>query len=257
MLGCAFPMTNSTQPKTFRETAFYFPHGAHQLAAVLHDAGRERLVVMAHGFTGLKSETGRLFVHMARELAAHGISALRFDFAGSGDSTGEFHTMTPNSEIADLQCALDWARRRRFRRVGVLGISMGGAVAICTVAARPAGEIAALCTWSSVPAFGWWRAQPDAAVVARENVMRVGRRFFSDRPKLDVPQAYQGLSLPKLQIQGDQDLPGFRERFTEFFASASAPKRHLVLPGADHVFTKASDRRRAMAETRRFFARWL
>ncbi|HVU31926.1 MAG TPA: alpha/beta fold hydrolase [Opitutaceae bacterium] len=239
------------------ESSLFLRRGAHRLAAVLHDAGRARLVVLAHGFTGHKGENARLFVDCARALAARGISALRFDFMGSGDSSGNFDEMTPNTEIADLHAVLDWARTQRFRRIGVLGLSFGGAVSICTVAQRPAGDIAALCTWSSVPGFAFWRATPEPAQLDRQNVSRVGRRFYSDRPKLDVPQAYASLALPKLQIQGDADLPGFRERFEEFFPAASAPKRHLVLPGADHVFTRAADRRRVIAETTRFFARTL
>jgi len=41
-------------------------------------------VVLCHGFTGQRIESHRLFVKMARDLAAHGIAALRFDFRGSG-----------------------------------------------------------------------------------------------------------------------------------------------------------------------------
>lgn len=45
---------------------------------------------MLHGFTGNKTETHFLYTRLARQLATQGIAALRFDFAGSGDSQGEF-----------------------------------------------------------------------------------------------------------------------------------------------------------------------
>ncbi|MBI5382188.1 MAG: alpha/beta fold hydrolase [Opitutae bacterium] len=238
---------------TAKEIPFQIKRGPHRLAAVLHDAGKARLVVLCHGFTGDKAETSRLFVTTARALADVGISALRFDFMGSGDSTGDFHEMTPNTEIADLHAVLDWARRAGYRQRGVLGISFGGAVSICTVAQRKAGDIAALCTWSSVPAFSFWRPKPDPEVIHPENLWRVGRRFFNDRPKLDVPESYRTIRAPKLQVQGDCDLEGFREEFTKFFPSAPEPKRHVVVPGADHVFTKASLRKRVIRETVKFF----
>lgn len=239
------------------ESLFLIRRGKHQLATVLHHASDDQLVIMAHGFTGHKMESGRLFVQCARALAAAGISALRFDFMGSGDSTGEFHQMTPNTEIADLHRVIDWARRRGYRRIGILGLSCGGAVSICTVAQRPADQIRALCTWSSVPSFRFWLAKKEAEKLDRENVHRVGPKFYTDRPKIDVPESYVGLKLPKLQIQGDADLPEFRERFEKFFPLAEEPKKHIVLPGADHVFNRASDRKRVIALTVRYFAREL
>lgn len=238
------------------EILLTIPRGRHQLAAVHHRANGPAVVVMAHGFTGNKAEAGRLFVSTARALASSGISALRFDFMGSGDSSGSFEQMTPKTEIADLHAVIDWASRR-YQRVGVLGLSFGGAVSICTVEAREAGEISALCTWSSVPSFKFWRPAPSGSDLDPENPERVGKKFFSDRPRRDVPEAYQRLTLPKFQIQGDSDLPGFRETFEEFFPAAREPKQHLILPGADHVFTRVSDRHRVIAETVRFFRKWL
>jgi hypothetical protein len=231
------------------------PRGLHRLAAVHHRANGPAVVVIAHGFTGTKTEAGRLFVEMARALTLAGISALRFDFMGSGDSSGAFAQMTPKTEIADLNAVLDWAGLR-YRHVGVLGLSFGGAVSICTVERRQE-EISALCTWSSVPSFKFWRPEPDGNDLDPENPERVGPKFFSARPRRDVPEAYRRLRLPKLQIQGDADLPGFREIFEETFATAPEPKRHLILPGADHVFTRVSDRRQVIGETVGFFGKWM
>lgn len=239
------------------ENPLLIRHGPHRLAAVLHRSAPRcpRLVVFAHGFTGHKIESGRLFVTAARSLAGRGMDALRFDFMGSGDSSGVFTALSPRTEIADLHAVLDWARRRGYARIGVLGLSLGGAVAICTVAQRRAADVAALCTWSSVPSFAFWRRKPDPALLDPQNCQRVSRRFFRDRPAVDVPAAYASLRCPKLQIQGDADLPGFREGFAEYFRVAPPPKRHVVVPGADHVFTQTRHRRRVIRLTVAFFAR--
>lgn len=241
------------------EHALFLRHGAHRLAAIQHRAAprNRRLVILAHGFTGLKSETGRLFVVTARALADRGIDALRFDFMGSGDSSGEFSAMTPCTEIADLHAVIAWARRRGYRHIGVLGLSLGGGVSICAVAERPAGEISALCTWSSVPSFASWRRRPDDVLLDPQNCNRISPRFFTDRPRVDVPAAYATIACPKLQIQGDRDLPGFVKGFMKNMCLASAPKRHVVLPGADHVFTRASDRRKVIRLTADFFVKHL
>ena len=64
-------------------------------------------VVFFHGFTGTKVEPHRIFVKTARELAAIGFYALRFDFRGSGDSEGDFSEMTIGGEISDAIKSID------------------------------------------------------------------------------------------------------------------------------------------------------
>ncbi|MBK8858025.1 MAG: alpha/beta fold hydrolase [Opitutaceae bacterium] len=241
------------------ELPFLIRRGPHRLAAVLHRTGsrHRRLVILAHGFTGLKSETGRLFVMTARALAARGLDVLRFDFMGSGDSSGEFTAMTPCTEIADLHAVINWARHHGYRQIGVLGLSLGGGVSICAVAGRPVGQIGALCTWSSVPSFKFWRRRPNDELLDPQNCSRVSPRFFTDRPVVDIPSAYATIPCPKLQIQGDRDLPGFRKGFEKNMRTALPPKRHVVVPGADHVFSRASDRRKVIRLTANFFVKHL
>lgn len=226
------------------------------LAAVLHQADPKRLVILAHGYTGTKCENGRLFVQTARALAEAGISALRFDFWGSGDSDGGFEDVSPNTEIADLHAVIAWARRKRYTEIGVLGLSLGGAVSICTVAENR--HVKTLVTWSSVPKLaGWTKGVINASgVIARDPIVG-GPGLSTDHPKVDVPEAYGSLRIPKLQIQGDNDIPGFREGFETFFPAATAPKKHVVIPGADHVFTAWPIRRKVIRLTVNWFQKYL
>jgi len=223
------------------------------LSAVLHEAKGSRLVILCHGFGGTKIEHGRLFVQASRALQKAGLNALRFDFGGSGDSSGDFNQMTPNTQIRDALDVLAWGQRR-YRKVAFLGLSFGGGTTICaSYQARRRPD--ALLTWSSVPSFRWWHAAVPTGVQAPSatNPMIPGRRFFSDRPKVDVPEAYVALDIPRFQIQGDRDLPEFRERFTAYCPKNDSLVRHLVIPEADHVFTTWAHRRRVIAES----ARWL
>ncbi len=77
-----------------------FASAGETVAAVLHvpESTPAPGVIMCHGFTGHKAETHRLFVHTARDFAAHGLAVLRFDFRGSGDSAGDFRDMTITRE---------------------------------------------------------------------------------------------------------------------------------------------------------------
>jgi alpha/beta superfamily hydrolase len=237
---------------SFPETPFVLRTPRAHLAAVLHRAPGKRLVILCHGFTGTKTESGRLFVQTAHALRKAGINALRFDFMGSGDSSGDFNRMTPNTQIRDALDVLAWARRR-YKKIAFLGISLGGATAICAAhQARTRPD--ALLTWSSVPGFRWWNSTaPAGAEAAGDNPLAPGKRFWTDRPKIDVPEAYRALDIPRFQIQGDNDILEFRERFAAFCPKNDPLVRHLVLPGADHVFTMWKHRRRVIAES----VRWL
>ena len=93
-------------------------------------------VLMLHGFTGQALEPHRLFIHIARALAAKGIAAFRFDFRGSGNSEGDFSEMTAGREIQDARAALHLLESRPEldrSRFGLLGLSMGGMISALTV----------------------------------------------------------------------------------------------------------------------------
>lgn len=238
------------------EKIFFIETKHARLAAVLHEASRDKLVILSHGYTGNKQESGRLFVTMARALAKEGFSALRFDFMGSGDSSGEFYEMSPNTEIRDLLAVIAWAKKKKYQDIGLLGLSFGGAVSICSSAQSP--DVKVLVTWSSVPKLSAWNKEPGTRFSKTSpNPMLPGKDFFSDRPEKDVPQAYCSLEIPKLQIQGDRDLPGFREEFSFFFPRAKEPKKHIVVPDADHTFTTWAHRRKVVAETLKWFKKYL
>jgi alpha/beta superfamily hydrolase len=240
----------------FPETPLTIRTPRARLSAILHRAPGRRLVILCHGFTGTKSECGRLFVQMARALQKAGINALRFDFMGSGDSSGEFSRMTPNTQIRDARDVLAWAQRR-YRKIAYLGFSFGGATAICaTRLARPRPD--ALLTWSAVPSLDWWRTTvPGRDGAAADSVFAPGPRFYTDRIRVDVPEAYVALDLPRLQIQGDRDIAEFRERFEAFCPKNDPRARHLIVPGADHVFTDREHRRVVIAESIRWLRRQL
>jgi len=192
-----------------------------------------------------------LLVQTARELARNGFNVLRFDFMGSGDSSGEFNEMSPNTQIRDARAVLAWGRRR-YTKVALLGHSLGGATAIAAAyQARPRPD--ALVTWSTIPSLWNWKTIVDFGPPERGNPLKPGKDFYADRPTVDTPVAYIALDIPRLQVQGDHDNPGFLEEFTAYCPKDDPLVRHIVLPGADHFFSEWKFRRRAIAES----VRWL
>jgi pimeloyl-ACP methyl ester carboxylesterase len=122
-----------------------------RLVGVLHEPqgdGRDAGVVFLHGWSGYRGGPHRMFVEAARRLASAGYHALRFDFRGRGDSTGEVSATDLDGMIEDA-CA---ARRFLTEEVGVgrtwwLGICSGGNVALG--AASLDKDVDGLALWST------------------------------------------------------------------------------------------------------------
>ena len=103
-------------------------------ATVVTPAGKKHqrfpLVVIHHGHGGGRNENGGL-ARVADALGEVGIASIRFDFAGAGDSTEPFTSLSYTTMLADSNAALVWAVRNLpvdKRRIGGFGYSEGSAV---------------------------------------------------------------------------------------------------------------------------------
>lgn len=109
-------------------------------------------VLFCHGFTGNRIETRRLFVLLSRQLAQAGIASLRFDYRGSGESSGNFEDFAVLEYIADAMEALQWLQKNAKidrKRIGVLGFSLGGCVA-SYLAGKVPEALKVLVLWAPV-----------------------------------------------------------------------------------------------------------
>jgi pimeloyl-ACP methyl ester carboxylesterase len=139
------------------ETGFRIREGEWNLAATLHRPeadGRTTaapLVVICHGFVGSRIGVDRLFVKAAWDLADAGFAVLRFDYAGCGESAGDYGEGGLDAMVAQTRIVLDHALSLPGidpEAVTLLGHSLGGAVAILTAPADR--RIHKLVLWSPV-----------------------------------------------------------------------------------------------------------
>ncbi|HEX4195159.1 MAG TPA: alpha/beta fold hydrolase, partial [Stellaceae bacterium] len=94
-------------------------------------AGKRPGLVLCHGFGG--SCRGAGHPELAKALAQAGYVVLRFDFRGCGQSEGKRGDVIVAEEIADLRHAIDFLVTQPCvdaSRIGVVGASLGGSVAI-------------------------------------------------------------------------------------------------------------------------------
>ncbi len=223
-------------------------------------------VVFFHGFTGDRMESHWLFVKCARSLAEAGVASLRFDFYGSGESEGEFCEVTLQGEIADARDAVNYFRRQKGidpRRLGLLGLSMGGAIAACLAAGVRAR---AMVLWSALAhpqelrglAERNTRPLPGAKGLHEYGGHQVSERFLEGLDGVEPLREIARFKGPTLILhpENDEHLP-LHHPEDLYRHSAAREKEKVIIPGADHVFTSVAWEREVIAHTVEWFRRHL
>ncbi len=175
----------------------------------------------------------------ARFLSRAGYSVLLFDFQAHGESTGE-HITFGYLESRDALAGASFLRSNApDERVGLIGVSMGGAAALL---ASPPLEVNAMVLEAVYPTI-------DQAISNRLT-MRLGGwsgcltplLSWQLKPRLGVdadvlrPIDKVGkVSVPKLFIVGAEDQHTTLEESRRMFDAASEPKELWVVNGARHV----------------------
>ncbi len=248
------------------ESPIVFDSRGQQVVGMLHlpeGNGRFPAALLLHGFTGTRVEPHRMFVKISRNLAQHGIASLRFDFRGSGDSAGDFEDMTIRSETIDsLEAIRFLARHKRInsRRLALIGMSMGGAVA-AHVVARERHRIKSLVLLAPV-AEGEGILDELSTPEAVSSLAETGitdhdgdlvgvafiRQFAEMRPLREVVKC----QCPVLLIHGakDQTVPAHHsEMYEHALQTHKRVVKKVIIAGADHNFNKHIWESRVITET--------
>lgn len=195
-------------------------------------------VVFCHGHAGSMDPD----VTYAPWFHQVGISVFMFDFRGHGRSGGDRVSLGP-LERSDLLGAADLMAQRGFDRVGVLGFSMGGAVAILTA---PLDErIAAVVSDGGFARIeeamvGWgrhmarlptWLARPLARAVLTAAGWRLGLQLGEYDPVRWIGRISPR---PVLLIHGDLDPYVTVEGVEALYRAAGEPKELWRVAKASH-----------------------
>jgi len=237
------------------------PDGPAPRALLRRPADRRRrpAVLLLHGFKGFRD--WGFFPHLGESLAAAGFAAVSVDFAlnGIGDEAGEFTRLDLfernclTAELDDIRVVIDALERRSDvdgERIGLLGHSRGGAVAL--LAAREQPRIRAIATLAAVTVWQrhfsaaewreWGRVGYAEVVNARTGqVMRIGRAVRDEiadpSGRFDPLVAAAAVDAPLLVIHGTADLSvSVQDAHDLVAARRKRPTELLLVEGADHVF---------------------
>ena len=143
--------------KDFEQHTFFLTsHGCALAATCVVPATVRGAVLMITPFAEERKGTLPVFMQTARVLAKDGIASLRFDFAGCGDSEGDFGTTPPAHFDADCDAALAWLSSAfPAAPIAVLGARTGALQAIRLAAKQP--TVNALILWSPVTGLDFVR----------------------------------------------------------------------------------------------------
>jgi alpha-beta hydrolase superfamily lysophospholipase len=201
-------------------------------------------VIVCHGFKGFAHWA--FFPYLARTLAENGLTAITFDFSGSGigrdresfSEPGAFAGNTLSREQDDLDNLVDYAKRKKLitRKFGLFGHSRGGGSAIL-FAAAPDSDVSSLVTWAAISYpnrwskddVATWRRQGYAEVTNSRTgqIMRLGTDLLEDvelysQTKLNIEAAAAKIKVPWLIVHGTAD---------ETVPSSEAERLHALSPG--------------------------
>lgn len=204
-------------------------------------------VVMYHGTGSNRHEAGNGYDLLAPLLAEAGIASARFDFAGNGDSTVDYVDYTPSSGMQDGLDVVAYMRdldQIDDDRLGVLGWSQGGMIALLTAANTP--DVKSVVTWAGVVDMSGYLADKyDEAKSNGFTVMEFDWRpslnlsiaWFDEVRALDLATQLGNYKGAVLAINGSNDtvvLPAVADDILA--AAASDNERKEIIEGADHTF---------------------
>jgi dienelactone hydrolase len=228
--------------------------------------GRENLgtapsVIFVHGFKGFK-EWG-FWPYIGEYFATRGYVAISFNFShnGVGESLTEFDELdrfaenTFSREVRELSEIIDACKSGFFgemknQRIGLLGHSRGGGIALATATRNP--DVAAVALWASTARFDrytdhqreeWRRiGYYDIINHRTKQVMRLNVKLLDDLERhkddlLNLEEAARTLNRPLFIAHGEQDLsvpPAEGERLLEL-SDRSLSEFYLV-PKTGHTF---------------------
>jgi uncharacterized protein len=97
-------------------------------------------VVLLHGFASSRDEVGDMYKRLAASLAERGIASLRIDFRGWGESAGSMEDSTVSGQVEDAAAAYQYLHGLDSiipDRIGVVGFSLGGSIAVYSAGEHP------------------------------------------------------------------------------------------------------------------------
>jgi dipeptidyl aminopeptidase/acylaminoacyl peptidase len=229
----------------------YFKSEGKRISGILHlpEKINPSCVIASHGL--LSSKDSEKYIALGEQISREGISMLRFDFRGIGESEGGEEDNMVSKKIADLSAAIDFIRSYPGleNRIGLIGSSLGGFLSL--IKASEDKEIRTIVIWATplhLDDLGTKKQEEDYPLPPEA--------FFEDLPKHRLVPLLHKVS-NCLVIHGEEDKLVPLDQALGIFYNLSVPKEIHVIGGADHRLTDPAHRQRAIQLTVDWFKKYL
>jgi len=223
----------------------------HRLAGRLElPAGREQVAyaLFAHCFTCSKDY--KAVANVSRALAGEGITVLRFDFTGLGESEGEFSDTNFSSNVDDLVAAARYLAEEYESPKILIGHSLGGAAVLQAASRIPSAAAVATIAAPSDPKrlsrlyTGRGRelderGEIEVSIAGRP--FRIKKQFADDLERTHMDETIRNLRRALIVFHSPLDEVVSIENAAHIFKTAKHPKSFVSLDRADHLLTREED----------------
>jgi alpha-beta hydrolase superfamily lysophospholipase len=219
-----------------------------------------RAVVLVHG-GGVTREEGGFFTRLAAGLGDAGVTSLRFDLRGHGESEGRQEELTLAAILNDIRVALSFVRESTGAgRVSLLGASFGGG--ICAYyAAKHRDEISRLVLLNpqldykrrTIDSRPYWtddylddemaRQLTEQGFIQFTPTLRHGRAIFNEVFWLSPQTVLGEITAPTLIVHGTKDTFVPVESSRVAMAEFTAEHKLVEIEGSQHGFAVHDDPR--------------
>lgn len=216
------------------------------LSAKLDSAGdnNSEFALFAHCFTCSKNL--KAVGHITKSLAKRGISTLRFDFTGLGQSEGEFANTNFSSNVEDLIAAAKYMESELKAPALLIGHSLGGAAVLHAAHELESVKAVATIGAPSDPShvkenfemkLDEIEETGEAEVTLAGRPFKIKKQFLDDLEAAGREDKMSTLNRALLIMHAPKDQTVDINNAAKLYSGAKHPKSFVSLHRADHLLT--------------------
>jgi len=221
-----------------------------KIIGVLHrpKTKNDSIIIIAHGSYATKDR--ERLINAAESYSKEGISALRFDFGGCGES---YKTeITLRGEVDDLKSAIKFAKNIGYQNIGLQGESLGGLVSL--IAYTP--EIKTMVLWAPITKnknrleevleqdrlSGEGLEEKGYVIkIKHGRNYKIPKQYFEERLAVNQKDVLSRIKSPILIIHGDADDCVLSESSKEAMQYLPEGSKLEIIKGGNHTLETNMD----------------
>ena len=220
-----------------------------------HVEGSNAIVIIGHGF--LSDKNSRTGFELYKKLGEAGISTLRIDLYGHGESEGDIEYLTVSKAVENVIAAYDFANEKGYsqsvnrssqsngsgyKKFGLVGSSFSGIVSLIAATKRKFDVLSLKCPVFDYQAL-WadrlgkeglekWKKEGFTPIFSK----KVHFSAFEDASTYNMKEIASKITCPVLVIHGDQDTTVHVSHAEDIIKYVKGEKKLVIIKGADHFF---------------------